>query len=61
MRIFTRTTKVLGVTHSELDALSDMVKEAREAGKAERQMSPTEVLMIEINDMYERIPRSKDR
>ena len=60
MRIFTRTTKVLGLAKHELDALSDMLREARETGKAERQMSSTEVLAIEISDMYGHRTRDGD-
>jgi len=52
MRVFTRTTKVLGVTATELDILTDMVREARDTGKAERMISSTEVLAVEVKDVY---------
>ena len=58
MRIFTKTTKVLGVTRDELDALQDLIQQARKEGKAERQISSTEYLAIEVSDMYERRPRN---
>ena len=59
MRVFTRTTKVLGLTRHELDALADMVREARETNKAERQVGREEFLAIEVSDMYERVPRAE--
>lgn len=59
VRVFTRTTKVLGLANHELDALTDMVREARETGHAERQMSHTEFLAIEVCDIYEPAPHSK--
>jgi len=48
MRILTRTTKILQLDGSEIDALSDMVREAGEKGSAERGMTPTQSLRIEV-------------
>jgi len=61
MRVFTRTTKVLGLAKHELDALNDMIREAREKGSAERQMSHNEILAIEVSDVYEPISHSRSR
>lgn len=57
MRMFIRTTRVLGLAPHELDALADMVREAKQKGKAERQMSNTETLAIEVCEMHKRIPK----
>ena len=58
MRIFSRTTKVLGVTKDELNALQDIIQQARAEGKAERKMAPTEYLAIEVDDeLYKWHPR----
>ncbi len=57
MRVFVKTTRVLGLAEHELDALADMVREAKDTGKAERQMSSTEVLAIHVSNEYKRIPR----
>lgn len=54
MRIFTRTTNVLGIAKHELDALADMLREASSTGKAERQISATEILAIEVSDNYDK-------
>lgn len=53
MRVFTKHTKVIGVAKHELDALVDMIREAGTTGKAERQMSETEYLAIEVGDIYD--------
>lgn len=52
MRVFTKHTKVIGVAKHELDALADMIREASSTGKAERPMSATEYLAIEVNNVY---------
>ena len=59
MRIFTKTTKVIGVTKHELDGLQELVQQARTEGKAERQISSTEYLAIEVSDVHERRTHSK--
>lgn len=59
MRIYTRHTKVLGVAKHELSALADMLKEAEHTGKAERKMSDTEYLAIEVNDVYDQPVRER--
>jgi len=60
MRIFSKTIKVIGVSKSELNALRDLVHEASVDGKAERQMSPTEYIAVEVNDVYERVRSGKE-
>lgn len=59
MRVFTRTTKVLGVGMNELEVLADMVREAKSTGNAEQQISNTDTLRIEVSEMY--VPRSHGR
>jgi len=54
MRVFVKTTRTIGLAPHELDALTEMIREAKETGKAERQMSSTESLAIEVGDMHER-------
>lgn len=54
MRLFTRTTKIIGVTVDELIVLQDLIQQAKSEGKAERQFSSTEVLAIEVSDIHER-------
>ena len=52
MRVFTKHTKVIGIAKNELEALSDMVREADTVGKAERQMSETEYIAIVVGEEY---------
>lgn len=61
MRIFTKSTKVIGVTAKELDALADLITEARQKGKAERQLTETSYLAIEVNRQYEQVLREQAR
>jgi hypothetical protein len=62
MRIFTRTTKVLGLAQEELGALADMLDEAKSTLKAERQIGSNEFLAIEVSPMYapHKAMRTKD-
>ena len=59
MRIFTKTTKVLGVTPEELDILGRLVSEAKAKGKAEVQVNNDSCLAIEVSDMYRQISRGE--
>ena len=58
MRIFSRTTKVLGVSPHELATLQDLIQQAKTDGKAEKQISDNEYFAIEVSDMYARRPRN---
>jgi len=53
MRMFIKHIKVLGLAKHEVDAVAEMLREASHAGKAERQMSSTEYLAIEVSDVYD--------
>ena len=59
MRIFTKTTKVLGVTPEELDVLGKLVSDAKVKGKAEIQIDHDSCLAIEVSDMYRQISRGE--
>jgi hypothetical protein len=60
MRVFTKTVKVLGVTHSELDGLIRLITDARSNKKAEIQIGPTQYLTIEVDDKYAYLERERD-
>ena len=60
MRVFTRTIKVIGVSKDELNALQDMVQEAKTNGKAERQIAPNAYLAVDVGD-YGYSPRNHSR
>ena len=53
MRVFTKHTKVIGVTKHELDALAGMIREASATGKSEWKMAEAEYLAIEVGDNYD--------
>ena len=59
MRIFSRTTKVIGLDKDELEALSELVAKARREGKAEVQTGASEYLAIDVSSMYRRISRGE--
>ncbi len=59
MRIFSRTTKVLGVTEDELGLLERLIAQARKEKRAEASISSSESLAIEVdNELYGRHTRS---
>ena len=59
MRVYTRTTKVLGVTPEELCGLEDLVRKAKVEGKAEVQVGHESFLAIDVSDMYRQISRGE--
>lgn len=54
MRVFTKTTKIIGVSLEELSVLQDLIQRAKTEGKAETQISTSECLAIEVSDIYQR-------
>lgn len=52
MKIFTKTTRVLGVSRSELDALMKLVADARTRDKAEIQIGQSQYFAVEVDDKY---------
>lgn len=57
MKIISKTTKVLVVSKSEIGALKDMLREASEIGRAERQIDRNLYLAIEVDEgQWENMP-----
>jgi len=59
MRIFTKTTKVIGLGREELEQLSRLINEAKSQGKAITQTSNNTYLAIEVNEVHQ--SRSHER
>ncbi len=59
MKIFTKTVKVIGVTHEEASQLVALADKASRTGRAEMQVGPTTYLAVEIDDVaYGPVPKS---
>jgi len=52
MRIFTRNTKVIGVTKAELADLQALCQKAMKGEKAEIQVGPSQFMAIEVSDQH---------
>ena len=59
MRVFTKTTKVIGVTTIELSDLAGLVAEAKAKGRSETQVGPGQYLAIEVSEEFRPMTRER--